>query len=72
VESKFRIRFHTALGRIVFSTSEDLDSAYDSFMIPTLDMLSQLIEMNINDVCFLHFNKYAILFKYFLSFFPFW
>ena len=45
--NKYRIRFYQALGRLVFTSSEDLDNMLDTFIAPNLDMINQL--SNITD-----------------------
>lgn len=41
-DNKFRITFYSALSRLVFSSSEDLNNSFDLFMAPNLDILRQL------------------------------
>ena len=36
-DNKYRITFYSALSRLVFSSSEDLNNSFDSFIIPNLE-----------------------------------
>jgi len=42
VDNKFRIKFYSALSRLVFSSAEDLNNSFDSFVAPNLAILVQL------------------------------
>jgi hypothetical protein len=41
-DNKYRITFYSALSRLVFSSSEDLNNSFDNFMAPNLNILVQL------------------------------
>jgi exportin-7 len=41
-DNKFRITFYSALSRLVFSSSEDLDNSFDVFIAPNLAILARL------------------------------
>jgi exportin-7 len=41
-DNKYRIKFYSALSRLVFSSSEDLNNAFDVFMVPNLQILQEL------------------------------
>ena len=41
-DNKYRISFYSALSRLVFSSSEDLNNAFDAFIAPNIEILSQL------------------------------
>lgn len=41
-DNKYRISFYSALSRLVFSSSEDLNNAFDTFVAPNLEIMSQL------------------------------
>ena len=41
-DNKYRITFYSALSRLVFSSSEDLNNSFDSFIIPNLEIIAQL------------------------------
>jgi exportin-7 len=41
-DNKYRITFYAALSRLVFSSSEDLNNSFDTFMAPNLVILTQL------------------------------
>lgn len=41
-DNKYRITFYSALSRLVFSSSEDLNNSFDSFITPNLEIMSQL------------------------------
>lgn len=41
-DNKHRITFYSALARLVFSSSEDLDNLFDTFIAPNLEILQQL------------------------------
>lgn len=41
-DNKYRITFYSALSRLVFSSSEDLNNAFDVFMAPNLAIMRQL------------------------------
>jgi len=43
-DNKYRITFYSALSRLVFSSSEDLNNAFDVFMAPNLDIMRQLFQ----------------------------
>ena len=42
VDSKYRITFYSALSRLVFSSSEDLNNQFDMFIVPNVEILVQL------------------------------
>ena len=41
-DNKFRITFYSALSRLVFSSSEDLNNSFDTFIAPNLAIMAQL------------------------------
>lgn len=41
-DNKYRITFYSALSRLVFSSSEDLNNSFDAFIAPNLAILTQL------------------------------
>ncbi len=41
-DNKFRITFYSALTRLVFSSSEDINNAFDVFISPNISILAQL------------------------------
>mmetsp|Transcript_22699 Transcript_22699/g.32592 ORF Transcript_22699/g.32592 Transcript_22699/m.32592 type:complete len:1112 (+) Transcript_22699:70-3405(+) len=41
-DNKYRITFYSALSRLVFSSSEDLNNSFDTFIAPNLNILAQL------------------------------
>jgi exportin-7 len=41
-DNKYRISFYAALSRLVFSSSEDLNNAFDSFIAPNIEIMAQL------------------------------
>ena len=41
-ENKQRITFYSALSRLVFSSSEDMDNMFDRFIAPNLEIMAQL------------------------------
>lgn len=41
-DNKYRIKFYSALSRLVFSSSEDLNNSFDVFMVPNLQILQEL------------------------------
>lgn len=41
-DNKYRITFYSALSRLVFSSSEDLNNAFDAFIEPNLAIMTQL------------------------------
>ena len=41
-DNKYRTTFYAALSRLVFSSSEDLNNSFDSFLVPNLETLAQL------------------------------
>jgi hypothetical protein len=41
-DNKYRITFYSALSRLVFSSSEDLNNSFDVFIAPNLAILAQL------------------------------
>lgn len=41
-DNKYRITFYSALSRLVFSSSEDLNNSFDSFIVPNLEIMAQL------------------------------
>lgn len=41
-DNKHRITFYSALSRLVFSTSEDMNNSFDAFILPNLQLLEQL------------------------------
>ncbi len=41
-DNKYRITFYSALSRLVFSSSEDLNNSFDSFMAPNIAIMAQL------------------------------
>lgn len=44
--NKLRINFYSALTRLVFSTSEDLNNSFDQFIQPNISLLDQLSSLN--------------------------
>lgn len=42
-DNKYRITFYSALSRLVFTSSEDLNNLFDVFMAPNLTILGQLL-----------------------------
>lgn len=40
--NKYRITFYSALSRLVFSSSEDLNNSFDAFIVPNLAIIAQL------------------------------
>lgn len=44
-DNKHRTTFYSALARLVFSSSEDLDNLFDAFVTPNLDILQQLTQL---------------------------
>ena len=45
-DNKYRITFYSALSRLVFTSSEDLNNAFDPFLAPNLEILTQLSQAN--------------------------
>jgi hypothetical protein len=43
-DNKYRITFYSALSRLVFSSSEDLNNSFDSFVAPNVAILAQLTQ----------------------------
>lgn len=43
-DNKYRISFYSALSRLVFSSSEDLNNSFDTFMAPNLEIMAQLTQ----------------------------
>mmetsp|Transcript_3775 Transcript_3775/g.5903 ORF Transcript_3775/g.5903 Transcript_3775/m.5903 type:complete len:1113 (-) Transcript_3775:236-3574(-) len=43
-DNKYRITFYSALSRLVFSSSEDLNNSFDAFVAPNLEILVQLAQ----------------------------
>ena len=41
-DNKYRISFYSALSRLVFSSSEDLNNAFDTFIAPNIEIMAQL------------------------------
>ena len=41
-DNKYRITFYSALSRLVFSSSEDLNNFFDIFIAPNLEILGRL------------------------------
>ena len=41
-DNKYRITFYSALSRLVFSSSEDLNNSFDAFIAPNLEIIAQL------------------------------
>jgi exportin-7 len=41
-DNKYRINFYSALSRLVFSSSEDVDNQFDLFIVPNLQIIEQL------------------------------
>ena len=41
-DNKYRIIFYSALSRLVFSSSEDLNNSFDIFIAPNLEIIAQL------------------------------
>ncbi|KAJ1382083.1 hypothetical protein B484DRAFT_27515, partial [Ochromonadaceae sp. CCMP2298] len=41
-DNKYRITFYSALSRLVFSSSEDLNNSFDAFLAPNLEIMAQL------------------------------
>ena len=41
-DNKHRITFYSALSRLVFSSSEDMDNMFDRFVAPNLEIMAQL------------------------------
>jgi len=41
-DNKYRITFYSALSRLVFSSSEDLNNSFDIFVAPNLECLGHL------------------------------
>lgn len=41
-DNKFRTTFYAALSRLVFSSSEDLNNSFDTFIAPNLETIAQL------------------------------
>ena len=41
-DNKFRVTFYSALSRLVFSSSEDLNNSFDIFIAPNLEIIAQL------------------------------
>ena len=41
-DNKYRITFYSALSRLVFTSSEDLNNAFDPFLAPNLEIMAQL------------------------------
>ncbi len=48
-DNKHRVTFYSALARLVFSSSEDLDNLFDSFMAPNLQIISQLSTVDVRE-----------------------
>jgi hypothetical protein len=46
-DNKFRITFYSALTRLVFSSAEDVNNAFDLFIAPNLAILSELAQTNL-------------------------
>eukprot|EP01034_Spumella_vulgaris_P021786 gene21786-27855_t len=43
-DNKYRITFYSALSRLVFSSSEDLNNSFDTFVAPNVAILAQLTQ----------------------------
>ena len=41
-DNKYRITFYSALSRLVFTSSEDLNNSFDAFLAPNLEIMAQL------------------------------
>lgn len=41
-DNKYRITFYSALSRLVFTSSEDLNNSFDPFLAPNLEIMAQL------------------------------
>ena len=41
-DNKYRVTFYSALSRLVFSSSEDLDNSFDAFIAPNVEIIAQL------------------------------
>jgi hypothetical protein len=41
-DNKYRITFYSALSRLVFSSSEDVNNSFDAFVAPNLAIIAQL------------------------------
>jgi exportin-7 len=41
-DNKYRITFYSALSRLVFSSSEDLNNSFDAFLAPNIEIMAQL------------------------------
>ena len=41
-DNKYRVTFYSALSRLVFSSSEDLNNSFDTFIAPNLEIIAQL------------------------------
>jgi exportin-7 len=41
-DNKYRITFYSALSRLVFSSSEDINNSFDTFVAPNLAIIAQL------------------------------
>ena len=41
-DNKYRITFYSALSRLVFSSSEDLNNSFDTFIVPNVAIIAQL------------------------------
>ena len=45
-DNKYRVTFYSALSRLVFSSSEDLNNSFDLFILPNIEILRQLSQQN--------------------------
>jgi exportin-7 len=41
-DNKYRVTFYSAMGRLVFTSSEDMNNSFDSFVAPNLEIMVQL------------------------------
>jgi exportin-7 len=41
-DNKYRIIFYSALSRLVFSSSEDLNNSFDAFIAPNLEIIGKI------------------------------
>ena len=41
-DNKYRVTFYSALSRLVFSSSVDLNNSFDAFIVPNLEIIAQL------------------------------
>ena len=48
-DNKYRVTFYSALSRLMFSSSEDLNNLFDIFIAPNLEIISQLSLISVSE-----------------------